>query len=291
MRAPSRDTREQQPHPTPGPRDRHRLYERAVQDPDADLDLLERVLRGSGTPARRLREDFSGTAALSARWVQRGETRTAVAVDLDPAVHHWARRYRLPELGAAAERLELHTGDVLEPPRGRYDAIVALNFSYGVFRTRAALLGYLRAARRGLAPGGALVLDAFGGWDAQKELVERRRLGGGVTYVWEQEGFDPVTHRLRCAIHFEFAKGRPIRRAFEYDWRLWSLPELTELLAEAGLDDVEVLWDVSTTPAARYLPRASARNHAGWIAYVVGRRRPLSPPAVAGPRPRRPGRG
>jgi SAM-dependent methyltransferase len=289
MRTPTRAPREK-PCPTPGPRDRHRLYERAVQDPDADIEILERVLRGKGRPAQRLREDFSGTAALAARWVQRGPARTAVAVDLDPAVHDWARTYRLPTLGTAAARLRLLSADVRAAPRGRYDAIVAFNFSYGVFRTRDALLAYLRAARRGLAPGGALVLDAFGGWDAQKELVERRRLGGGVTYVWEQERFDPVTHRIRCAIHFEFARGRPMRRAFEYDWRLWSLPELTELLAEAGLDDIEVLWDVSTSAAARFLPRASARNHAGWIAYVVGRRS-LRPPAFAGSRRRRPARG
>lgn len=289
MRTPSRDPRET-PNPAPGPRDRHRLYERAVQDPDADIAILERVLRGSARPAQRLREDFSGTAALAARWVQRGPKRTAVAVDLDPAVHDWARRFRLPRLGAAAERLRLLTADVRAVPRERFDAIVAFNFSYGVFRTRAALREYFRAARRGLAPGGAVVLDAFGGWDAQKELVERRRLGGGVTYVWEQQRFDPVTHRIRCAIHFEFARGRPLRRAFEYDWRLWTLPELTELLAEAGFTEIEVLWDVSTRVTARYLPRTSARNHAGWIAYVVGRR-PLNPSASAGRRPRRPGRG
>ena len=41
---------------------------------------MERVLR-DGRPAHRLREDFSGTAALAARWVQRGPERTAVAVD------------------------------------------------------------------------------------------------------------------------------------------------------------------------------------------------------------------
>jgi hypothetical protein len=135
------------------------------------------------------------------------------------------------------------------------------------------------------------VIDSFGGWDAQKELVERRRLGGGVTYIWEQQRFDPITHAIRCAIHFEFARGRPMRRAFEYEWRLWSLPELTELLDEAGFAATEVLWDVSTGSAARYQPRASARNQAGWIAYVVGRRRRVRPAVSGGSRPRRPGRG
>jgi SAM-dependent methyltransferase len=257
--------------PKPGPRDRHRLYERAVQDPHADIAIIERVLRGR-RPAQRLREDFSGTAALAAGWVAKGPLRTAVAVDLDPAVHAWARTYRLPALGAAASRLELLTADVRAPRGEGFDAIVALNFSYGVFRTREALGGYLRSALGALAPGGALVLDAFGGWDAQRALVERRRIGRGVTYVWEQEGFDPITHRIRCTIHFELEGRRPMRRAFHYDWRLWSLPELTELLGEAGFDDVEVLWDAGPGAAARYLPRGSAQNQAGWIAYVVGRR-------------------
>ncbi|WP_242343861.1 SAM-dependent methyltransferase [Anaeromyxobacter terrae] len=259
------------PAPKPGPRDPHRLYERAVQDPDADIAIIERVLRGR-RPAQRLREDFSGTAALAARWVEKGPRRTAVAVDLEPSVHAWARTYRVPALGAAASRLDLVTGDVREPNGEGFDAVVALNFSYAVFRTREALGGYLRSALGALAPGGALVLDAFGGWDAQRALVERRRIGRGVTYVWEQEGFDPITHRIRCTIHFELAGGRPMRRAFQYDWRLWSLPELTELLREAGFDAIEVLWDAGPGAAARYLPRGSARNQAGWIAYVVGRR-------------------
>jgi SAM-dependent methyltransferase len=265
---PTRPTRA----PAPSPRDPHVLYERAVQNPDGEIDLVLRLLRRRGHPARRLREDFSGTAAIAARWVERGRDRTAVAVDLDPGVHAWARRFRVPALGEAAARLELVTADVRESPGRGFDAILALNFSYGVFRTREALRGYLVAARRALAPGGLVALDAFGGWDAQKALVERRRIGGGLTYVWEQESFDPVTHRIRCAIHFERKGRRILPRAFAYDWRLWTVPELTELFAEAGLADVEVLWDVAEGKESRYVPRRSAVAQAGWIAYVVGRR-------------------
>lgn len=256
--------------------DPHVLYERAVQDPAAEVAVVERLLRRLGQPARRLREDFSGTAAVAARWVERGPERTAVAVDLDPSVHAWARAHRTPALGAAADRLRLVTGDVRRAHGRGFDAVVALNFSYGVFGTRRTLSEYLRSARRSLAPGGVVLLDAFGGWEAQKELVERRRIGRGVTYVWEQESFDPITHRLRCAIHFELPGGRRLRRAFRYDWRLWSLPELTELLLEAGFEDVEVLWDVAPGDSSRYVPRASAPSQAGWVAYVLGRRAPAT---------------
>lgn len=244
-----------------------------MQDAPFEVDLVESILRRHGRPARRLREDFSGTALLAAEWVRRGPGRTAIAVDLDPSVHRWARRHRLPALGEAAARLRLVTGDVRAAPGRGLDAVVAMNFSYSVFRTRAELGGYLRRARAALAPGGVVVLDAFGGHRAQQELVERRRIRGGVTYVWEQGSFDPITHRIRCAIHFEGPGRRRLRRAFAYDWRLWSLPELRELLAGAGFEDVEVLWDVAPRAAeTRYVPRRTARAQAGWLAYVVGRR-------------------
>ena len=70
----------------------------------------------------------------------------------------------------------------------------------------------------------------------------RTRLAG-CDYSWEQEGFDPVTRLIRCYIGFRLrgAKGRPppptppaLRRAYTYHWRLWTLPEVTDMLAQAG---------------------------------------------------------
>lgn len=237
-----------------------------------EVDLVEKLLRKAGRRPLRLREDFSGTALVSAEWVRRGPDRTAVAVDLDPAVHAWARENRLPELGGAAERLELVTADVRAPNGRGFDAIVALNYSYWVFKTREALRDYLARARAALAPGGVMLVDLQGGWESQKALVESRRMKGGARYFWEQESFDPITHHMKAAIHFEVPGRRKLTRAFTYDWRLWTLPELTELFAEAGLADVQVLWDVAPIDDTRYVPRRSATNHPGWIAYVVGRR-------------------
>lgn len=257
----------------PPAHDPHLLYERAVQSPRAELGLLTRLLRRAGQPARRLREDFSGTALLSASWVAAGPERIAVAVDLDPAVHRWAVRHRLPALGPAAERLLLCQADVRRAPRGPFDAIIALNFSYQVLHQRADLEAYLAAARRALVPGGLFMLDLFGGWLSQQAVTERRRIGGGVTYAWEHEACDPITHRVRCAIHFELPGGRSLRRAFTYDWRLWTLPELRDLMAEAGFDRVEVQWDVEPPGVEpRYRPRRHAANQGAWLAYLVGRR-------------------
>ncbi len=277
------------PRARPAGRDLHRLYEQAVQHPPTEIARIERAIRRAGGTPRRLREDFSGTAFLAASWVASRSDRTAVAVDLEPSVHAWARAHRLPDLGARAARLSLVTTDVRHGPGGPFDAIVALNFSYQVFHTRAELGAYLAAARAALAPAGVMILDVFGGWESQQVIIERRRMRGGVTYVWEHESFDPITHRMRCAIHFELPGGRRIRGAFRYDWRLWTLPELTELLREAGFADVEVLWDVAPTGSERYVPRRSADNQPGWIAYLVGRRGAAVAPSSGPCGPSRPG--
>ena len=199
-----------------------------------------------------------------------------MGVDLDPAVLAYARAHRLPRLdAAAASRVELVQADVLHAPRGPFDAIVAFNFSWQVFKTRELLRSYFEAARGALAEDGVLMLDLMGGWLAMQERQERRVLKGGVTYVWEHERFDAITHDIQCAIHFELPDGRRLKRAFTYDWRLWTLPEVTELLREAGFGEVEVLWDVKPVGVEPlYVPRRSAAQMGGWIAYVVARPTP-----------------
>jgi SAM-dependent methyltransferase len=252
--------------------DRYALYEKAVQEPEADLARLEQALKRAGRPALRLREDFSGTALLSATWVAADPKRTAVAVDLDPETHAWAREHRLPKLGEAAPRLKLVQADVREAPRGPFDAVLACNYSYQVFFTRQELKGYFASVRRSLAPGGVFMLDSFGGWLTQQGLVEKRRLGDGVTYVWDQDEFDPITHRIRCSISFEATRGRRVRPFF-YEWRLWTLPELTELLEETGFEGIEVHWDVEPPDRKpRYLPRKAAQAAPAWVAWITARR-------------------
>ncbi|WP_295433523.1 hypothetical protein [uncultured Thiodictyon sp.] len=88
---------------------------------------------------------------------------------------------------------------------------------------------------------------------------------------WEQALYDPITGRLVCHIHFNFADGSRLERAFTYDWRLWSLPEIRELLTEAGFSRVLVYWqgwDPDGRPDGRFQPVATGEPDAGWIAYL-----------------------
>jgi len=267
------------------PLDRYLLYTPAVQDVDGDLDLFASIYRRlRRRPARRLREDFCGTAALACAWAARGGRHRAWGVDLHGTTLAWARRRRLPYLGAAAARVTLVHADVRRVTQPPVDLILALNFSYWVFQRRAELSVYLRTARRSLRRGGLLILDAFGGTDALQAVFERRRVpasrgpdGARVpsfVYVWEQADFDPVSYRLRSHIHFRLRDGREVRRAFSYDWRVWTLPEIRELLAEAGFREARVYlqdWDDRNhEPLATYSYRRRFKNQLSWLAYVVG---------------------
>jgi hypothetical protein len=140
-----------------------------------------------------------------------------------------------------------------------------------VFKSRTQLLAYFRNALRSLRADGLLVLDAFGGYEAFRE-VEEHTLYRGFTYVWDQAQYRPVTGDLLCHIHFRFPDGSRIDRAFTYDWRLWTLPELRELLAEAGFERVTVYWEGDDGDGGgngEFTPNAQGDADATWIAYLV----------------------
>ena len=251
--------------------DRHDLYQRAVQDVAMEGRFLARTFeRLAGRKAASLREDFCGTALLCAEWVK-GRGRTAVGVDLDPEVLAWGRQHNLAPLGTRAAAVRLVRRDVRAASAGRFDLIVALNFSYFVFRTREELGRYLAGARRSLDRGGILVLDAYGGYQSWRVLTERRKLRG-FTYAWEQSRVDPIDHSVVNHIHFEFPDGSRLRRAFSYHWRLWTLPEIRELLAEAGFTRSAVYWedrDSDGDGIDRYRARVHVAQLPAWVAYIV----------------------
>ncbi len=257
--------------------DKYALYERAVQLPEADVRFLDRVFRRhAGRTPQRLREDFCGTAAIACRWVASQPERRAWGVDIDPEPLAWGRAQHLPELGSdARKRIELVRGDVRTASHPKVDVTIAFNFSHYVFKTRDVMRAYFTKARSTLRRDGLFVIDAFGGSDAHKTIVETTR-HDDFTYRWEQSYFDPISHDLRCHIHFELAGGPRMRRVFSYDWRLWTLPELKELLLEAGFRAVSVYWE-GTDPRTNegngiFRLRKTAPDDPAWVSYLVAER-------------------
>lgn len=271
--------------PSPLARDRHALYEAAVQGVDYDLGYAERLFRHlRGRAPRTLRDDFCATAALATGFALRHPENESWGVDRDAATLAWARRHRLAQLNDAADRVHLVRGDVRTARVPRVDLTLAYNFSYWVMKTRVDLVAYFRSARRGLGRDGLFLVTAFGGSDAMRPLVEKRRVAGkhapdglpipAFTYVWEQESFNPVDHAFRCAIHFEFGRGkRALRSAFRYDWRFWTLPEIREAMDEAGFRESRVfveLWDDETRPDPPSSRRKAFAQQETWLALVAG---------------------
>ncbi|MCK6546143.1 class I SAM-dependent methyltransferase [Myxococcota bacterium] len=257
--------------------DIHALYETSVQSPVGDVEMISRVFaQRRGRAARTLREDFSGSAALSTAWVKSAPDRRATAIDLDAKVLSYAAEHHRAALSEeAAARLVLHHGDVRDRRiPGRFDAVASYNFSAFVFKERRALFDYFRAVRRALVKDGLFFFDVFGGTLAQEPSLEPRSYDG-FSYIWEQASFDPLTSRLEAHIHFGFDDGSRIRRAFSYDWRLWQIVELRELLDEAGFTRSDVYWedrDDEGEGTGRFRRRTKVDAVPGWTAYVVAER-------------------
>jgi SAM-dependent methyltransferase len=256
--------------------DRHWLYQESVQSPDEHVKFFDRVYRrANGTLPKLLKEDFCGTAFLSAEWVRTRPDNVAVGVDTDDETLGWGRRHNIEPLQKEEKnRVFLHRADVRDVQEPRVDIVAALNFSYFGFYVREELRHYLECARRSLAPGGLLILDMFGGWEAQMEVTDKTR-NSGFTYIWEQTAFDPISHRTRFYIHFKFHGGGGIKKAFVYDWRLWTMPEVRELLSEAGFEQVDIYWegiDEDTDEGnGEFELVTEAENCPGWIAMLVAR--------------------
>lgn len=254
--------------------DKYRCYQIALQEPGADLPFVERVFRKlRGRAPRRLREDFAGTAAQACAWVARHRENTAIAVDLDPEPLDWGRRHNVSRLDPEQQsRVKLVQGDVRDVGFEPVDVCTAYNFSYFLFRTRRELLGYFRSARASLAGDGLLFLDAYGGARAMEPLVEETAFEG-FDYVWEQHAFDPIHQHGTNYIHFRFPDGSALHRAFRYDWRLWSLPELRECLAEAGFAETQVYWEGTDRATGEgndvFTRRERGEADPAWLAHLV----------------------
>ncbi|MCC7145737.1 MAG: class I SAM-dependent methyltransferase [Phycisphaeraceae bacterium] len=226
-----------------------------------------------------LREDYAGTCAVAAAWVGSHPNRQAVAVDWDQRVLKWAWREAQNEIGPRAEEdLHLVCADVRTFRGPRIDVVAAGNFSVFFHHDGRALRKYFKNLRASLRPGGVAVVDAFGGPGAMRVMRQTQpmRLPDGKRgrYVWEQKSFDAVTGRVDCRIHFELPGGKILRNAFVYDWRLWTLPELTEAMIDAGFAKAEV-WSDRYDPKRSqsdgiYQPMSRMPAREDWVACVVG---------------------
>lgn len=260
--------------PQAGSMDRHVLYEEAVQNVEFETEFVADTFKSlRGREARAIREDFCGTANTSCEWVRRDDDNTAIGVDLDADVLAWGRENHIAKLQPQqAARISVINENVLSVETEKVDAVLAMNFSYWCFKTRDVMREYYKKVYDSLKDDGVFFLDSFGGYEAYEELEEETELDD-FTYIWDQAEYNPMNGHMKTHIHFEFPDGSQMREAFTYEWRLWSLPEITELLTEAGFKNIKVYeqgWDEEEEEETEeFFEVEKLDADAGWVIYIT----------------------
>ena len=253
--------------------DKFVCYQESVQTPEHEIEFFEQAYREAyRRKPLRLREDFCGTFAVCCRWVESDEKRTAIAVDLCSETLQWGREHNLAELDVEQQkRIRIIEQDVRKRNRPQADVLAAQNFSFWLFKTRQEVIEYFKIARSNLAAKGVMVMDMMGGSECFEENhVDKRTIKKGkkgFKYHWDQSRYNPVTGDASFYIHFKFADGSKLKRAFEYHWRFWTIPEVREMLAEAGFAESHVYWEDEDDDT--WHRATEAPSDPSWICYIV----------------------
>ncbi len=274
--------------------DKYALYRDAVQAVEAEIDFLDEAFKDlRGRRASTLREDFCSTANTACEWVRRRPSNTAVGLDIDPEPLAWADEHNLSTLTPSQRRRitlldqNVLTADKDARDRGGFDMILAMNFSYWCFHSRAMMLDYFTSVRKSLVQpsasrgsrspgtkspgGGVFFLDHYGGPESLS-ITRERSEKEGFTYIWNQAEHNAINGHLRCTISFAFPDGTRMRDAFTYDWRHWSLPELRDILADAGFSKTTVYWEGDDGEGGgdgNFVPTDSAQTCPAYITYIA----------------------
>lgn len=257
--------------------DKYDLYQQSVQSPEHEVDFFDQAYRDAFRKSPvSLREDFCGTFSVCCHWVASRSNRTAMAVDLDNEPLDWGREHNLSELtDTQQKRIRILQQDVRQRNRPQVHVLAAQNFSFWIFKTRAEVLEYFKAARANLNRQGIMILDMMGGGGClaenhtDKRTIKKGRKG--FKYHWKQARFNPITSDARFHISFRFADGSKLKKAFQYDWRFWTIPEIRELLVDAGFSRSVVYWEIETDDDedSTWEIREEAPSDDSWISYIV----------------------
>ena len=259
--------------------DKHHCYQQSVQTPEHEVEFFQQAYRDAyRRKPYSLREDFCGTFAVCCEWVKSDNKRTAQGVDYCGDTLQWGRENNLVKLDEKQQqRIRLMQQDVRKRNRPAVDILAAQNFSFWIFKTREEVIEYFRIARANLNPMGVMVMDMMGGGECYTEdLVDKRTIKKGkkgFKYHWEQGSFNPITGDASFYISFKFADGSKLKHAFEYHWRFWTIPEVREMLAEAGFKASHVYWEIEDEDdpdsESTWERRGVAPSDPSWICYLV----------------------
>lgn len=253
--------------------DKYYYYTKSVQSTEADTDFFLKAYKEirNKTP-KVFREDFCGTFALSRTWVKNNPKHIAYGIDLDPEPIAYGRKVEKAELTAEERsRLKIFKKNVLSPDLPMADIVGALNFSHYIFKTRKEMKTYFENCLDSLNKDGIFLLDCFGGSDTYEPNEEENKYKG-YSYFWDQDSWDPVTNGGKFYIHFKLDGKKKYKKVFSYDWRIWSIPELRDVMADAGFKKTHVYWEGTTKKGegnGKFTRTEKGEDCESWIAYII----------------------
>lgn len=253
--------------------DKYKLYKKSVQSPDIDVKFFKKTYKElKGKEAKLFREDFCGTFSLCCEWSKLDPQYKAIGVDLDPEpIEYGFENYFSKLKEDEQKRIEILNANVLDPELPKAHIIAALNFSYFIFKERELLKAYFQNCYNTLKKSGILLLDAFGGSQCM-EANEEETEHDGFSYFWDQDSYDPLTNYAQFYIHFKQKGSKKREKVFSYDWRMWSLPELKDILEEVGFEKVHFYWEGTTDDGegdGNFKRVTEGEECEAWVAYIA----------------------
>lgn len=252
--------------------DRHVYYEDSVQCVESEIDFVDATYKKlRKRNATTLREDFCGTTNTSCEWIKRRKTNTALCIDLDEEVLEWGKKNKIAKLiPDQVKRLHVINDNVITVKTEPVDIVLAMNFSYWLLLERKLTIDYFKSVYKALVDDGIFFLDAYGGYEAYQELKEKTKYKN-FTYIWQQSRYNPINGIAKNHIHFKFKDGSKMMNAFSYEWRVWTMPEILDMLTEADFKPT-VYWEQADDDGEGngvFIPETEGDADAGWIAYIV----------------------
>eukprot|EP00040_Diaphanoeca_grandis_P018528 m.97439 g.97439 ORF g.97439 m.97439 type:complete len:615 (-) comp26978_c0_seq1:27-1871(-) len=178
-------------------------------------------------------------------------------VDNDADVIAWGRARHFKNV--RKERFSLQTASVMDPGSHQSppDAVLALNHSFNAFHTEAELAQYFNLVFKsfGSRDQGLFMIDAYGGESAHAvgetiRTVDAATCCGVTRYLRCVDAYDEESRRCQWHIDFVFEDGSRLK-AFEYDWRVWTVDTLCGMLKGAGFTSHRVRYTTTGSTGSK----------------------------------------
>ena len=253
--------------------DKYWYYNKSVQSADADVEFFVNTYKELKNKKPKIfREDFCGAFKLSCEWVKLDPGFQSVGIDIDLEPTQYGKKNYLSKLSKDQQsRVRIINGNVLSEKNPKADIIAACNFSYFIFKERETMKNYFSNNQKALNKNGIFILDIFGGsqcYEPNEEEVEHK----GFSYFWDQDSYDPISNESMFYIHFKPKGQKKIKKVFSYDWRIYSIAEIKDLLKEVGFKKIHVYWegtDENGEGDGEFRPATQGEDCESWIAYII----------------------